>query len=161
MKRLVLTAVVASLALAGVAWTHAAWADAAKDAAKDAARTAIWAKEQAIYAGRAKGDLGPYLSNTAPEFLAWPPYSPAPYGAQTMQGMESGWKDLNQEKLTMEFKDFTLRGDTALIYYLNHRTMLPDGKPVDQNWEIIHVWVLDHGDWKCLGGMQRLAGAAR
>jgi ketosteroid isomerase-like protein len=131
------------------------------DADKDAAQTAIWAKEQAIYAGRARGDLTPYMTSAAPEYLGWPPYSPKPYGVQGIQSNEKSWAGLSQEKLTMEFKDFTLHGDTALIYYLNHRTALPDGTPVDQKWEIIHVWVRDHGQWTILGGMQRAGGLGR
>jgi ketosteroid isomerase-like protein len=146
-----------ALALAAAMATGSAHADAAKDAAQKV----IWAKEQSIYAGRAKGDLSPYISNAAPEFLAWPPYSAAPYGIKTMQGMEKSWSGKNQEKLSMEFKDFTLHGDTALIYYLNHRTSLPDGTPVDQKWEIVHVWVRDHGQWTVLGGMQRAGGLTR
>jgi ketosteroid isomerase-like protein len=66
-----------------------------------------------------------------------------------------------KEKLTMELMDFTLHGDTAVIYYLNHRTMRPDGTAVDEKFENIHVWVRDGADWKIVGAMSRLAPARK
>jgi hypothetical protein len=62
----------------------------------------------------------------------------------------------NKEKLAMNFVDFTLHGDTGIIYYMNHRTVKPDGTAVDEKWETIHVWVRDGGDWKIVGAMARL-----
>jgi hypothetical protein len=52
--------------------------------------------------------------------------------------------------------DFTLHGDTAVIYYLNHRTMRPDGAPTDEKFENIHVWVRAGDDWQIVGAMSRL-----
>jgi ketosteroid isomerase-like protein len=154
MKRLLIAA-------AAVLTLSSAARAAPEDVAKAEAQKEIWAKEQGVYAGRAHGDLGPYMANSTPEYLGWPPYSPVPYGTQGIQQNEKSWAGESHEKLTMEFKGFTLHGDTALIYYLNHRTSMPDGKPVDQKWEIIHVWVRDQGQWRLLGGMQRLGDLTR
>jgi hypothetical protein len=156
MKSLLLTAV------AALASTLAIAAHAAPPASeKDKAQAIIWAKEQAVYEGRAKGSLSTYVTNSVPEYLGWPPYSRVPYGTDGIQMNEKSWAGETKERLTMEFKGFTLKDKTALIYYDNHRTSLPDGTAVDQHWEIIHVWVKDGADWKLLGGMQRAGGLER
>lgn len=119
------------------------------------AQAAIWAKEQSIYVGRSAGGLNNYVSATAPNYMAWPPFFRAPIGLKGLkeeQPRVAGAK----ERLTSEIKGFTLLGDTAIIYYTNHRTAMGDGTPVDQYYENIHVWVRKDGDWKVLGGMSRL-----
>jgi hypothetical protein len=136
------------------------FAAAAPVLAQTAAETAdakdkIWAKEQSIYAGRAAGGLSNYVNATAPNYMAWPPFFRAPFGLKGLKDTQprvAGAK----EHITSEFKDFTLQGDTAVIYYTNHRTEMGDGTPVDQYFENIHVWVRIGGDWKVLGGMSRL-----
>jgi ketosteroid isomerase-like protein len=63
----------------------------------------------------------------------------------------------NAEKLEMYFDDLAMHGDTAVIYYNTHRTVLPNGENVDQRYHITHVWTRDtDGDWKLLGAMGRL-----
>jgi hypothetical protein len=62
----------------------------------------------------------------------------------------------DKEKIETSFSDFTLHGDTAVIYYVNHRTVMPNGTPVDQTFDNIHVWVRDGADWKVLASMSRL-----
>jgi hypothetical protein len=119
----------------------------------DLARAEIWSKELAIYAGRGRGDLGPYIDNTAAGYMAWPPQAAKPLGVgalrQTAKSMPS------QEKLTMELVDFTLHGDAAIIYYRTHRTIRPDGAATDEFFETTHTWVREGDDWKLLGGMAR------
>jgi len=61
-----------------------------------------------------------------------------------------------KEVITPEFTDFSLEGNTAILYYTNHRTMLRDGTPVDQYFANIHVFIRDGSDWKLLASMSRL-----
>jgi len=129
---------------------------AQSDADRARIRDAIWAKEQKIYADRANGRLDFYIANTSPHYVGWPPSAPKPLA---LTGLKEDGKRLagqTREKLSMELTDFTLSGDTAVIYYLNHRTMKPDGTPVDEKFENIHVWTREGGDWKLIGAMSRL-----
>ena len=150
-----------ALALASLALSVGAEAHAQTAAEKAKAQAEIWAKEEAVYAGRASGTLDLYVKNSAPEYIGWPPYSRVPYGVDGIKVHEAGWQGQSKERLTMTFKAFTMRGDTAVVYYENHRTSLPDGTPVDQRWEIIHVFTKVDGDWMIIGGMQRPGGLER
>jgi ketosteroid isomerase-like protein len=129
---------------------------AASTPAYEAAKADIWAQEQAIYKGRSQGDLGAYQRSLAGGYLAWPPHKPAPAGADGLRQTAKSMQGASGERLTMTLVDFALNGDTAIIYYSNHRTALPDGTPVDQVYETTHTWVRQDGVWKVLGGMARL-----
>lgn len=132
----------------------------AKDATMqeiEQAKEEIWVLEQEIYSARSQGDLGPYFDNAATGYLApLPTRGWAPLGAEAFERARNSLKGLDGEKLSMEFKGFTLRGDTAVIYYINHRTALPTGEAVNQWYEVMHIWVRD-GDssWKLLASMPR------
>ena len=130
-------------------------AQAQTEAEVAAARDAIWAKEQRIYLGRAEGGLAYYLENADSRYVGWPPFTPAPTDLSGLQDTSNQMSGNNAEKLTMELVDFTLAGDTGVIYYQTHRTMLPDGTAVDERWEVIHVWGRFDGDWKIFGAMAR------
>ena len=119
------------------------------------AKTAIWAQELAIYSARAKGDLHFYISQLAEGYRAWPPQKPAPIGKDGLASDAAEMERQGKEILDMELTDFTLNGDTAIIYYNTHRTALPDGTPTDQKFQTIHVWVFRDGGWKIFGGMAR------
>ena len=121
----------------------------------EAARDAIWAKELAVYEGRGRGDISIYVSNTAEGYSAWPPFSPVPYGRETLQANGGGTNGGTEEKLAMELVSFTLNGESAIIYYKTHMTRAADGTPVDYRYEVTHTWVLEDGNWKVLGGMAR------
>lgn len=121
----------------------------------DAARDAIWAKEQRIYLGRAEGGLTYYLENASERYVGWPPFQPKPADLSGLNATSRDMSGNNSEKLTMEFVDFTMAGDTGVIYYQTHRTMLPDGTPADERWEVIHVWDRSEGNWKIFGAMAR------
>jgi hypothetical protein len=116
----------------------------------------IWAKERAIYEGRAKGGLTFYLENTAPTYLGWPPSAARPMALPGLRQDAQRLAGQNKEKLTMELTGFTMQGDTAVIYYLNHRTMRPDGSTTDEKFENIHVWTRIGSDWRLIGAMSRL-----
>ena len=117
----------------------------------------IWAKELLIYAGRAKGDVSYYRNNASPDFLAWTYGTPKPFRIDNFD--RKGQPPMqDKEKIENVFKDFSLHGDTAIIYYVNHRTMMSDGTPVDQSFDNIHVWTRDGKDWKVLASMSRLNG---
>lgn len=133
---------------------QSAMAQTADEKAK--ARDAIWAKEQAIYKGRATGGLKFYLENASNNYVGWPPYSAKPAALSTLRETSKSMEGQNNEKLEMNFVDFTLNGDTGIIYYMNHRTVLPDGKTVDEKWETIHVWMRESGEWKIVGAMSRI-----
>lgn len=115
----------------------------------------IWAKELMIYSGRSRGDLSIYLANTAEGYKAWPPFNEVPKGNDGLKATGAAMAGKTQEKLEMIFLDLALNGDNAIIYYKTHRTMLADGTPVDQRYEVTHTWVLEDGEWKVLGGMAR------
>jgi hypothetical protein len=146
-RRLVMIAMAALLA-------NAALAQSANEVSK--ARDEIWAKEKAIYAGRAKGDTSYYYENSSVDFLAWVYGTPKPFRRDSLAASRATMRTQDKEQLTNEFKDFSLHGDTAIIYYVNHRTMKPDGTPVDQYFDNIHVWVREGGTWKVLASMSRL-----
>lgn len=137
-----------------VAFAVPAGAETAEEIAK--AREQIWAKELAIYAGRAKGDVGYYYDNAAPDYLAWTYGAPKPFRIDNLARARTTMRSQDKEKIETSFSDFTLHGDTAVIYYVNHRTVMPNGTPVDQTFDNIHVWVRDGADWKVLASMSRL-----
>lgn len=120
-----------------------------------AAKEEIWAIEKSIYASRSQGKFQLYIDGASPNFLA-----PFPTG-----GWESGRDGLrrtgnslagnSREKIAMNFKAFTLQGDTAVLYYLNHRTVRPNGEPVDEWYEVMHVWVRKGEGWQILASMPR------
>jgi hypothetical protein len=114
--------------------------------------------EQSIYAGRAKGDMTAYASNTAQGYLSWPPTSPNPMHSDRLQVLPPE-KRQSQEELAMTFRDFALHGDTAVIYYSTHMTRRSDGTPVDLHYEVTHTWVQERKAWRVFAGMARLAPA--
>ncbi len=140
----------ALLATAGVATSL----QAEDTPAIEAARTTIWTLEQAIYAGRAKGDVSAYADNTAQGYLAWPPILAAPMRVDGFKRPKTA-PTASHEKLSMELVDFTIHGDTAIIYYRTHRTMRADGTPADDRFDVTHTWVREGGTWRVLGGMAR------
>ena len=123
--------------------------------AQEKARAEIWAKEQAIYRERGRGNLRPYIDNVASNYLAWPPFSSVPTGVDALQKAQPKMAVDNKEVLQMEFVSFALNGDAAIIYYRTHRTRLPNGAPVDERFEVTHSWVREGGRWKVYGGMAR------
>ncbi len=149
---LVLGAGGASTAVAAAAGAEPTATETAK------ARDAIWAMEQAIYRGRAKGDISAYRDNLAKGYLAWPPMLKAPMRADGFSRPSEPIK-AGKEQLAMTFVDFSMQGDTAIIYYRTHRTAKPDGTPTDEWFEVTHTWVRQGGIWRVFGGMARLAKA--
>lgn len=152
-----------ALALAGCAVTTSAQTVAdlpAEPSAADgekAVLATIWAKEMAIYQGRASGDLSFYIDNASPRFLAWTSGTKVPFRKDTL---EAGGREIagrGEEKITTELMDFSLSGDTAIIYYRNHRSRLPDGTAVEQFYDNIHVWQRTDGVWMVLASMSRHA----
>jgi ketosteroid isomerase-like protein len=123
----------------------------------EAAKAAIWAKEQAIYKARAEVGLDYYIDNASENYVGWPPGVPAPTPLSQLKENNARMTAPNSEKLELFFDDLALHGDTAVIYYNTHRTMLPNGTVVDQRYHICHVWVRDEtGDWLIVGAMGRL-----
>ena len=124
---------------------------------RESARKVIWAKELAIYKARAETGLSYYIANSSPNYIGWPPGILSPSPLSQLKKNQERVTAPNSEKLELFFDDFAMHGDTGVIYYNTHRTMLPDGTPVDQRYHIAHVWVKDtNDDWKLLGAMGRL-----
>jgi len=144
----------ALLGLAGLGATACLAAVETKDAAIEA-RDTIWAKEMAIYAGRSHGMVDFYIANASPNFLAWTAGTPAPFRIDKLRAGKPAMVGKDKEIIKTVFRDFSLSGDTAIIYYVNHRTRLPDGTVVDQTYDNIHVWQKTQGDWKVLASMSR------
>jgi len=120
------------------------------------ARDTIWSKELSIYTGRGTGSLDFYIDNASPRYLGWPPTSASPFPLSQLRREGDQIRRRNREKIVSTFKGFTLSGTTAVIYYVNHRTMMADGTPVDQTYDNIHVWTYEDSSWKVIGGMSRL-----
>jgi hypothetical protein len=122
----------------------------------ETARTQIWTLEQSIYAGRAKGDLTAYADNLAKGYLAWPPVSDKPLATSNLRA-SAAKSYASQEKLDMTFVDFSMNGDTAVIYYTTHRTRRADGTPCDDHFQTTHTWLREQGKWHVFAGMARIA----
>ena len=122
----------------------------------------IWAKEFAIFEGRSEGDLSNYLNVTSSSYLGWPPVMKEPLGLDKFRASASESSALKGEVTNITKKGFTRQGDTAIAYFLTHRTRLGDGfapegeREVDQYYENIHVWTIEDGEWRLVGGMARL-----
>lgn len=132
---------------------------AAPDGAAATARAAIWAKEMAIYQGRSRGNVDFYVANASRNFLAWTAGASAPFRLDKLRRDGAAMRGKSGEVIETTFRDFSLSGDTAIVFYQNHRTRLADGTPVDQTYDNIHVWQKDGGDWKVLASMSRPAAA--
>lgn len=127
----------------------------AKPQTKAEVQALLWAKEQSIYTARGHGDLKPYIESAAKDYAAWPPFRTAPAGMEGLNEMQRTMKTQTQEKLEMHFISLALSGAAAVIYYQTHRTMLPDGTPTDERFDVTHTWAREGGTWKVLGGMAR------
>lgn len=134
-------------------------AQSVHDAKWEAVKNELWEKELGIYEGRGRGDLSLYLSSTANNYLAWPPFYEVPRGNDGLKQTGETLEGKTQERLEMTFLDLALNGKTAVIYYKTHRTMTADGTPVDERFEVTHTWTLEKGKWKVLGGMARVRPA--
>ncbi|PNU06630.1 hypothetical protein A8V01_00040 [Novosphingobium guangzhouense] len=115
----------------------------------------IWAKEMAIYQGRSKGMVDFYVDNASPNFLAWTAGTTTPFRIDKLRAGKMAMRGRDKEVIETTFRDFSLSGDTAIIYYQNHRTRMPDGTAVNQTYDNIHVWQKTDGDWKVLASMSR------
>jgi ketosteroid isomerase-like protein len=143
----------ALLLLAGLAGGCAPEPPAQSD---EDAQAEIWAIEQAIYAGRADGDLSKYLASASPHYMGWPPGAKVPADLSRLREMADSVAGQNQEELELEFAEFTRSGDTAIVFYHTHRTRLPTGEPVNQRFAIIHVYAREQGSWRLVGALGRL-----
>ncbi len=123
----------------------------------ETAKAAIWAKELAIYDAWAKTGLDYYIEHSSPYYVGWPPGAPKPSSLDDLKQLQANLNVPNQEKREITFDGLALQDDTAVLYYTTHRTMLPDGTPVDELLHICHVWVRDDtGDWKLIGALGRV-----
>lgn len=135
--------------------------DGAADLDPAAIEADIWAKEAAIFEGRGQGDLTNYLSVTSDNYLGWPPVMAEPLGLENFRESTSQSDALKGEKITFEQNGFSMNGNTAVAYFTTHRTMLGEGfapegeREVDEYYENIHVWSLEDGEWRLIGGMAR------
>jgi ketosteroid isomerase-like protein len=117
----------------------------------------IWNKEINIYKSRAKTGLDYYIKNTSPQYIGWPPGPDKPMGFNNLKQNQNKITFPNKEVIKIYFDDLALEGDTAIIYYHTHRTVLPNGKLVNQKYHISHVWNKNkNNEWKLLGAMGRL-----
>lgn len=121
------------------------------------AKNEIWALEKSIYASRGEGNFQPYIDGASEGYIAPRPTGGWTPGKEGLRRTGAQLKGNGKEQLAMNFKAFTLHGDTAVIYYLNHRTMRPEGNVVDEWYEVIHVWVRDGEGWQILASMPRQA----
>ncbi len=122
---------------------------------KQAVLAQLWPVEQSIYVTRGHGDLNFYLEHTSTQFVAWPPMIEAPESYQEFRATQGEMKP-SKRKISLEFQNLALSGDSAVLYYRTHLTMMPDGTPCDDYFAVMHSYVRENGVWKVLGGMARL-----
>lgn len=133
-------------------------------AEEEAIKALIWEREMAIFEGRSKGDISNYLNATSSVYLGWPPGFAEPLPLGDFKAGAGMTVALNGEVTNVSKMGFTLNGNTALTYFKTHRTRLGEGmaepqdRDVDQWYENIHVWTLETGDWRLIGGMARPVG---
>ena len=153
------------VAIAAVALTWTAFTNPAvsEDMTEDAQiEEEIWAKEFAIFEGRSRGDLSDYLNVVGSGYLGWPAVLKEPLAVDKFRASASESSALKGEVTEVTKKGFTRQGDTAITYFLTHRTRLgvgfaeEDERDVDQYYENIHVWAVENGEWRLVGGMARL-----
>lgn len=126
-----------------------------------AIRELIWDREMAIFEGRSAGDISNYLNATSSFYLGWPPGFAEPLPLGDFKAGADVAKGLKGEVTDVRKMGFTLNGNTALTYFKTHRTRLGEAfevdgsRDVDQWYENIHVWTLEEGDWRLIGGMAR------
>jgi hypothetical protein len=142
-----------TLVVLGFGMCASAMAQTADEKAK--ARDAIWTMEQGIYENRAKGNLQYYVDNTSDKYVGWPPSAAKPLPLTGLKEDAKRMVGQSKEKLTMAFTDFAMSGNTAVIYYTTKRSVKPDGTPVDEGFENIHVWTREEAGWKLVGAMSR------
>ena len=126
-----------------------------QDAATAKALEEIWAMEAAIYAGRARGTMQPYVEAASKNMLTYPfgVANPQDYAAFVESARH--FKG-DQERNQVFLKGFYLTGgNTAVIFYRAHRTMRPDGKVVDEYWDTTHIYAREAGGWKLLSSINR------
>ena len=123
----------------------------------------LWSYEQAIYAGRAKGDVSFYVNHADPAYAGWPPQSAEPFGRDELAEQARRAAGHPGEKLVLEKNLIRLTADrkTAMVFYTTHRTVRSDGAAVDERYENIHVWLRRGRDWMIVGGMSRPMPANR
>ena len=130
-------------------------------ASAEAVEAIIWEKELAIFEGRGNGTIRTYLDSASDDYLGWPPVLPTPTNLDALKASADAAIALQGEVSNLSRKGFSLTGDTALMYFLNHRTRLGDGmaaegeRDVDEYYENIHIWQQQDGDWKLIGGFAR------
>ena len=83
----------------GASAQSAAPAAAPMSAEVTKAKDEIWAKELAIYAGRAKGDVTYYYNNTSADFLAWTYGTPKPFRNDNLAKARTTMKGQDKEKI--------------------------------------------------------------
>lgn len=76
-------------------------------------------------------------------------------GKDGLRRTGAGLDGNSNEQIDMNFKAFTLHDDTAVIYYLNHRTKRPEGEVVDEWYEVMHVWARAGEGWALVASMPR------
>lgn len=132
-----------------------------------AAEARIWAMELAIFEGRGQGDISNYLNVASDHYLGWPPVLPTPTTLATLRASADKAVALNGEVCNLTRKGFTMNGNVAIMYFLNHRTRLGEGmasadeRDVSQYYENVHIWNLEDGQWRLIGGFARTVEAPR
>jgi hypothetical protein len=129
-------------------------AAAQTDEAVAEAKATLFDMEQRIYASRKLGNMDLYVAHASPNYLGWPPIVAKPERREKVNANQTNLAG-SQEQNELTLAGFTLDGDTAIIYDINHRTRRGDGAPVDEYFDNIHVWVKRDGQWLLLGTMPR------
>ncbi len=122
-------------------------------------RDRLWQIELDIYRARGNGDLGVYVDQVSDNLLVWPPWRGAPMRAADLRRQAEGFGGTDREVLTLFPVDLSMDGDTAILFYRTHRSRLPDGRPCDEHFQVVHVWLERDGRWLLLGGMARPCAA--
>ncbi len=118
-------------------------------------REQLWQLELDIYKARGDGDLRVYASHVSEHLLVWPPWRTAPMRAEDLRRQAESFGGTDLEMLTLSPIEFSMDGDTAILFYRTHRSRLPDGRLCDEHFQVVHVWLRRDDRWLLLGGMAR------
>lgn len=115
----------------------------------------IWVMEAKIYAGRARGTMQPYVDAVSKRMLSFPFASPNPidYAAFVESAKKFGG---DKERNLIYLKGFYVTGgNTAVIFTRSHRTVRPDGAPVDEYFDTTHIYAREGRAWKLTSSINR------
>ncbi len=115
----------------------------------------IWAMEAKIYAGRASGTMQPYIEAVSKRMLSFPFGAANPIDYSNFVASAKKYAG-DKERNLIYLKGFYLTGgNTAVVFTRSHRTVRPDGSPVDEYYDTTHIYAREGKAWKLMSSINR------